>query len=69
MTVVLGVDGGGTKTHAVVADTTGAVLGFATTGGSNWEMVGLDGAGASVSEAAIGALRAAIVDAHVRAIA
>ncbi len=59
MTVVLGVDGGGTKTHAVVADTTGAVLGFATTGGSNWEMVGLDGAGASVSEAALGALRAA----------
>jgi N-acetylglucosamine kinase-like BadF-type ATPase len=57
VTVVLGVDGGGSKTHAVVADTTGAVHGFATSGGSNWEMVGLESAGAAVGEAAAGALR------------
>jgi N-acetylglucosamine kinase-like BadF-type ATPase len=41
VTVVLGVDGGGTKTHAVVADGSGAVLGTSVLGPSNWEEVGL----------------------------
>ena len=59
MTLVLGIDGGGTKTHAVVADETGAVLGFATNGPANWEVVGLRGAGESMREATHRALRQA----------
>ena len=44
MTIVLGVDGGGSKTHAVIVDEQGQLLGFATNGPSNWETVGLRGA-------------------------
>ena len=51
MTLVLGIDGGGTKTHAVIADAEGAVRGFATSGPANWEVVGLRGAGESLREA------------------
>lgn len=39
----LGVDLGGTKSHALVADETGRALGFAATGPGNWESVGWDG--------------------------
>ena len=51
VTLVLGIDGGGTKTHALVADETGAVLGHATDGPSNWEAVGMRGAGDSLRDA------------------
>ena len=51
MTLVLGIDGGGTKTHAVIADADGTVRGFATSGPANWEVVGLRGAGESLREA------------------
>jgi N-acetylglucosamine kinase-like BadF-type ATPase len=54
--LVLGVDGGGSKTHAVVADELGGTLGFASSGRSNWEDAGLDGAGAALEEAITGAL-------------
>jgi N-acetylglucosamine kinase-like BadF-type ATPase len=43
MKYYLGVDVGGTKTHALVADETGQALGFATGGPGNWEGVGYDG--------------------------
>jgi N-acetylglucosamine kinase-like BadF-type ATPase len=33
---VLGVDGGGSKTHALVADERGEVLGFSSSGRSYW---------------------------------
>ncbi len=59
MTLVLGIDGGGSKTHAVIADADGAVRGFATSGPANWEVVGLRGAGESLREAAARALQAA----------
>ncbi len=39
----LGVDVGGTKTHALIADESGQALGFATGGPGNWEGVGYDG--------------------------
>ena len=39
----LGVDGGGTKTHALISNETGQVLGFGAAGIANWEMVGLGG--------------------------
>ena len=56
MTLVLGIDGGGTKTHALVADETGAVLGHATDGPSNWEAVGLRGAATAPRGGAQGAV-------------
>ena len=43
MKYFLGVDVGGTKTHALIADETGQALGFATGGPGNWEGVGYDG--------------------------
>jgi N-acetylglucosamine kinase-like BadF-type ATPase len=56
MTAVLGVDGGGSKTHALVADERGEVLGFASSGRSNWEDIGLETAGTTLTEAVAGAL-------------
>ena len=47
----LGVDAGGTKTHALIADETGHVTGFGQAGPGNWEGVGLDGLARSLSEA------------------
>ena len=40
--VVLGVDGGGTKTDVVVADLTGAVLASVSTTGTNHESIGVE---------------------------
>jgi N-acetylglucosamine kinase-like BadF-type ATPase len=48
MKTVVGVDGGGTKTNAVLADEQGHVLGLGASGPSNWEEVGLGGAGAAL---------------------
>jgi len=59
MTAVLGVDGGGSKTHALVADGRGEVIGFATAGRSNWEDIGLEAAGAALAEAVGDALAGA----------
>lgn len=42
--LVLGVDAGGTKTHAIVADGQGRVRGVGIGGTGNWESVGLEGA-------------------------
>jgi N-acetylglucosamine kinase-like BadF-type ATPase len=58
---VLGVDGGGSKTHALVADERGEVLGFSSSGRSNWEDTGLEAAGAALAEAIGSALAAAQV--------
>jgi len=38
---ILGVDGGGTKTDAVIADQNGTVISSATNGGANWERMGI----------------------------
>jgi N-acetylglucosamine kinase-like BadF-type ATPase len=46
----LGVDAGGTKTHALIADESGSVAGFGQAGPGNWEGVGLDGLTQSLSE-------------------
>lgn len=51
MSLLLGIDGGGTKTHAVIAAEDGTVRGFATNGPSNWEVVGLRGAGDALRDA------------------
>lgn len=39
----LGVDVGGTKTHALLSEENGRVVGFATGGPGNWEGIGYDG--------------------------
>ncbi len=39
----LGVDVGGTKSHAVISDETGQILGFGAGGTGNHEMIGFDG--------------------------
>jgi N-acetylglucosamine kinase-like BadF-type ATPase len=49
--VVLGVDVGASKTHAVLADEGGRVLGLGGSGCANWEIVGLDGAQAAIQQA------------------
>lgn len=43
MKYFLGIDGGGTKTHALIADETGRAVGFARGGTGTWEGVGYDG--------------------------
>lgn len=40
---LLGIDTGGSKTHALVSDLSGKVIGFGETGCGNYEAVGLDG--------------------------
>jgi N-acetylglucosamine kinase-like BadF-type ATPase len=57
--VVVGVDVGASKTHAVLVDERGHVLGVGRAGCGNWEVVGLDGAQSAFQEA----LEAALLDA------
>lgn len=49
--IVLGVDGGGTKTHAVIAEARQQVLGEGTSGPSNPLRVGIGNAAAAIREA------------------
>lgn len=57
--LILGIDGGGSKTRALLADRAGAVLGVGTAGSSNYQSAGF--------AAATGALQAAIADAFQQA--
>lgn len=50
MRYFLGVDVGGTKTHALIADESGRVVGFAQAGPGNWETVGYDGLSRTLQE-------------------
>ncbi|MFH2104152.1 MAG: BadF/BadG/BcrA/BcrD ATPase family protein [Chloroflexota bacterium] len=50
MPYFLGVDVGGTKTHALVADESGKIAGFGRTGPGNHEIVGYDGLTAALQE-------------------
>jgi N-acetylglucosamine kinase-like BadF-type ATPase len=53
---VIGVDGGATKTDAVVVGADGGVLGRGRAGGSNWESAGIEGAVSAIAIAVEGAL-------------
>lgn len=59
MDLLVGVDGGGSKTRALVADGELRVLGEATAGSSNVQGVGLAGAARAINEAVGAALAAA----------
>lgn len=59
MGFLLGVDGGGSKTFALVSDREGRVLGFGRAGGSNHQDVGLPVALKEIERAIRGALDAA----------
>lgn len=59
MRVVVGVDGGGSKTEAVVADRDGRCLGVGRSGGSNWERIGRPAAVDEIGRAVDAALAAA----------
>jgi N-acetylglucosamine kinase-like BadF-type ATPase len=61
MTAVLGMDGGGRKTYALVTDEEGGVLGAGESGASNWEIAGAEGARAALTTAASRAIDAAEV--------
>jgi len=56
MPVILGIDGGATKTHALVTDETGRILGSSIFGPSNWEEIGVVAAGETVRAAVLEAL-------------
>jgi len=59
---VLGVDAGGTKTHALVADAEGLVLGMGRSGGGNFQSSGVRGASESINSAITLALEQARVE-------
>ena len=59
MSVVAGVDGGNSKTLAVVCDLSGKIVGVGGAGCSNWEQVGREEAAQTLGEALEGALKAA----------
>lgn len=59
----LGVDGGGTRTRAVIADATGAVRGVGEAGTGNWQAAGAGAAGDAVRAAVERARAAAGVEA------
>jgi N-acetylglucosamine kinase-like BadF-type ATPase len=46
----LGLDTGGTKSHALIADENGRVVGFGASGPGNWEVVGWEGTGRILNE-------------------
>ena len=48
--VILGIDGGGTKTHACLVDLEGNILATAANGGANWERIGVSAVQKSLNE-------------------
>lgn len=55
----LGADLGGTKTHCMIVDETGKVVGFSKSGPGNHESVGYDGSQANLHQAVFSALKMA----------
>ena len=57
--LVLGIDGGGSKTSAILADAAGTVLGIGIAGASNYQAIGFDNATQSISAAIANAMQKA----------
>ncbi len=55
----LGIDAGGTKTHALIVSETGETVGFGRGGPGNWESIGLDGLTCVLKESVYHALQMA----------
>ncbi len=64
MAWLLAVDGGGTKTRALLATLEGQILAAATSGPSNLQLVGLDQAVTAIRQACHGALTSAGLEPH-----
>jgi N-acetylglucosamine kinase-like BadF-type ATPase len=62
--IVLGIDGGGTRTRAALVDGMGHLCGFGSAGPSNYQAVGIETAGGNIAEAVAGAWRQAGGDAR-----
>lgn len=62
MDLFLGVDAGGTRTRALLADADGAVRGYGETGTGNWQAIGAPAAGEAVRSAVLAALQGAGVE-------
>jgi N-acetylglucosamine kinase-like BadF-type ATPase len=60
----LGIDVGGTKSHALVSDRDGEVVGFSQAGPGNWESVGYDGLTNVLKEISSQALNMADIEVH-----
>jgi len=58
----LGVDAGGTKSHALIADETGRAIGFGLAGPGNWESVGYNGLTKNLLDITTQALKMAKID-------
>jgi N-acetylglucosamine kinase-like BadF-type ATPase len=58
----LAIDAGGTKTHAIVTDERGNILGVARNGAGNWENIGLAKTASSLQEVISSALQSAGID-------
>jgi len=56
---ILGIDGGGTKTHAVLTDLDGNLLAATANGAANWERIGIDAVEKSLNELIESALASA----------
>jgi N-acetylglucosamine kinase-like BadF-type ATPase len=61
-TYFLAIDAGGTKTHAIVTDDRGNILGVARNGAGNWENIGLAKTSASLNDVISAALQSAGID-------
>lgn len=59
MRYFLGIDAGGTKTHALIADERGEAVGFGLAGPGNWESVGYDGLANNLLDATLRAIKMA----------
>ncbi len=64
MRYFLGIDIGGTKSHALIADETGQVVGFGQDGAGNWEVVGWAGTRRVMHEITRQAVAAAGIHLH-----
>ena len=60
--LALGIDGGGSKTQALLADMSGHVLGRGAAGASNYQTIGVEAGCAAIEQAARAALAGAGMD-------